>query len=605
MTVEFKSNDYGLAEACLVDLIPLSMPHSLTFLQCLIAMSHTAESIECLWPILDSLMNTIDSTHELFESYCELLFGIASRSQSDTYHILLCLHQHTSSPCSFSDLLDTLSVSPSLSLVHLFGSLLSGLGESTSDSLCAVPEVTDILFHILHSHPCLRTAVIQSLTPLVRDESTADFMLSKLIDQGLLGEIEPSVMWCMENDILTAKAWLFLLSQIACYASQYSILADNACMILKSSYLTDAWRVPILTFIFSILKSWQDSNIPEFLSILDTDHSFHHYLIHCIPIGSTSALCSLRILLLLLHRPQTQFSQQDVSLLATFALREMDLVKPGSSYILHRLSAVILLLLCDKKLIDWSQQDSELLGQFRTQLSVYVELAYDGKEKWLILLHTLIRLLYSSSGRILLCGSDHLDCIFIRSLIKHTLLAIQTHYIRFLTVSLSAFAVLSSAFPHIFSSFTSVSANITQLIRDWSQNPIDTPLLSLLQFLIHCHEKTLIQEATLNQNLSVCFSNARLLQAFLVASPSVVSNSFILSHLSSFDPQTRSLCYLLLFKETSLSTWSIPQLMRDATDTDLILSISAMDILLRIIEVPEKVNSTVSAMMEMEREMSV
>ena len=45
--------------------------------------------------------------------------------------------------------------------------------------------------------------------------------------------------------------------------------------------------------------------------------------------------------------------------------------------------------------------------------------------------------------------------------------------------------------------------------------------------------------------------------------------------------------------------------MRDATDTDLILSISAMDILLRIIEVPEKVNSTVSAMMEMEREMSV
>ena len=80
---------------------------------------------------------------------------------------------------------------------------------------------------------------------------------------------------------------------------------------------------------------------------------------------------------------------------------------------------------------------------------------------------------------------------------------------------------------------------------------------------------------------------------------------FILSHLSSFDPQTRSLCYLLLFKETSLSTWSIPQLMRDATDTDLILSISAMDILLRIIEVPEKVNSTVSAMMEMEREMSV
>lgn len=148
-------------------------------------------------------------------------------------------------------------------------------------------------------------------------------------------------------------------------------------------------------------------------------------------------------------------------------------------------------------------------------------------------------------------------------------------------------------------------ANITQLIRDWSQNPIDTPLLSLLQFLIHCHEKTLIQEATLNQNLSVCFSNARLLQAFLVASPSVVSNSFILSHLSSFDPQTRSLCYLLLFKETSLSTWSIPQLMRDATDTDLILSISAMDILLRIIEVPEKVNSTVSAMMEMEREMSV
>lgn len=146
-----------------------------------------------------------------------------------------------------------------------------------------------------------------------------------------------------------------------------------------------------------------------------------------------------------------------MSLLATFALREMDLVKPGSSYILHRLSAVILLLLCDKKLIDWSQQDSELLGQFRTQLSVYVELAYDGKEKWLILLHTLIRLLYSSSGRILLCGSDHLDCIFIRSLIKHTLLAIQTHYIRFLTVSLSAFAVLSSAFPHIFSSFTSVS----------------------------------------------------------------------------------------------------------------------------------------------------
>ena len=568
-------------------------------------MSHTAESIDCLWPILDSLMNTISSTHPLFESCCELLSGIASRSQSDTHHILLCLHQHASSPCSPSVLLDTLSVSPSLSLIHLFGSLLSGLGENTSDSVYVVTEVTQALFHVFHSDPHLREAVIQSLTPLIQDQSTADFILSQLIEQGLLGETEPSVTWCMENDTLIAKALLFLLSRIACYASQHHTLADTACMILKSSYLTDSWRVPIFTFIFSLLKSWHDSSIPEFLSILDMDHSFHHYLIQCIPIDSTSAVCSLRLLLLLLHRPQTQFSQQDVSLLATFALKEMDLVKSDSLYILHRLSAVILLLLCDKKLIDWSQQDSELLQQFRNQLPVYVELAYDGKEKWLILLHTLIRILHSSSGQILLCGSDPLDCPFIHSLIKYTLIAIQTHCIQFLTVSLSAFVRLSLTFPLILSSFTSVFAKITQLIREWSQNPSNTPLLALLQFLLHCHEKTLIQEAILDQDLSVCFSNDRLLQTLLVASPSVVSNSFILSNLCSFDPQTRSLCYLLLFKETSLPELSIPQLMRDATDTDTILSISAMDILLRIIEVPEKVSSTVSTMMEMEREMSV
>ena len=61
----------------------------------------------------------------------------------------------------------------------------------------------------------------------------------------------------------------------------------------------------------------------------------------------------------------------------------------------------------------------------------------------------------------------------------------------------------------------------------------------------------------------------------------------------------------MLLKEASLPDLSVQQLMSDAVNKDPILSISAMDILLRILAVPENVMPTISVMMTMEREMSV
>ena len=587
------------------DLFSISIPLYSIYLECLTALSHSALSVDCLWPILESLTNTVSVTHHLFDPYCELLAGIASRSPADTRQVLLYLHNHSSAPCTPSFLLNTLSISPSLSLIHLFGSLLSVLGEITSDSLYNIEEVCQALFHIIHFHPHLREAAIQALTQVVQDQRTANSLLTELANQGLLSETEPSLVWCMENDSPSAGALLLLLSRVTCYASDLQSVAKTAALLLTSSYLNETWRCPILTFVFCLLKHWHGSEVPEFIAILESDHSLHHYLIQSIPIDSTSAFCSLRLLLLILRRSHIHFSQLNASLLAKYVIEEMDLLKETSSYCLHRLSAGILMLLCKKGLVDWSEQDSGLLLQFRLQLPVYVELAYYGDKKWIALFNTLIYILHSPSGQILFCGSDPINSPFVDSIITHTLSSILSHNTFFLKYLLSSLAILSSTTPDILSSLESVFPEFKQLIIEWSQNPINTPLLSLLELLLHCQQQSMIREAIKDQDLSHYFSNPHLLKILLLILPHFVSDSSVLSQLSSLDTQTRSLCYLLLLKEASLPDLSVQQLMSDAVNKDPILSISAMDILLRILAVSENVIPTISMMMTMEREMSV